>query len=102
MISAFFLFTDQCDASFQVSSFQDGGHNGHLGFPIRTILAIFDQQVRPMLPTTHNKITGLSVQEKKHKIDFQDGEQGSHLGFPMGRILAIFELQVTVMLPTKF
>ena len=27
--------------------FQDGGH---LGFPIRTILSIFDQQVTPMLP----------------------------------------------------
>ena len=28
--------------------FQDGGH---FGFPIRTILAIFDLQVTPMLPT---------------------------------------------------
>ena len=31
--------------------FQDGGHGGHLGFPIRTILATFDLQVTPMLPT---------------------------------------------------
>ena len=31
--------------------FQDGHHGGHLGFPIRTILAIFDLQVTPMLPT---------------------------------------------------
>ena len=31
--------------------FQDGGHGGHLGFPILTILAIFDLQVTPMLPT---------------------------------------------------
>ena len=30
--------------------FQDGGH---LGFPIRTILAIFDLQVTPMLPTKY-------------------------------------------------
>ena len=30
--------------------------------------------------------TGLSVQEKKRKIDFQDG---GHLGFPIGTILAI-------------
>ena len=29
--------------------FQDG--RGHLGFPIGTILAIFDLQVTPMLPT---------------------------------------------------
>ena len=42
---------------------------------------------------------GLSVQEKKRKIDFQDG---GHLGFPIGMILAIFDLQVTPMLPTKF
>ena len=31
--------------------FQDGGHDGHLGFPIGMILAIFDLQVTPMLPT---------------------------------------------------
>ena len=30
---------------------QDGGHGGHLAFPIVTILAIFDLQVTPMLPT---------------------------------------------------
>ena len=42
---------------------------------------------------------GLSVQEKKRKIDFQDG---GHLGFPIGTILAIFDLQVTLMLPSKF
>ena len=29
--------------------FQDGGHGGHLGFPIRMNLAIFDLQVTPML-----------------------------------------------------
>ena len=31
--------------------FQDGGHGGHLGFRIGTMLAIFDLQVTPMLPT---------------------------------------------------
>ena len=31
--------------------FQDGRDCGHLGFPIGTILAIFDLQVIPMLPT---------------------------------------------------
>ena len=31
--------------------FQDGGHGGHLGFLIRTILALFDLQVTLMLPT---------------------------------------------------
>ena len=46
--------------------------------------------------------TGLSVQEKKRKIDFQDGGHGGHLGFPIGKILAIFDLQVTLMVPSKF
>ena len=38
---------------------------------------------------------GLSVQEKKRKIDFQDGHHihhGGHLGFPIGTILAPFDL----------
>ena len=34
--------------------FQDGGHGGHLGFPIGTILAIFYLQVTPMLPTKYH------------------------------------------------
>ena len=45
---------------------------------------------------------GLSIQEKKRKIDFQDGGHGGHLGFLIGMILAIFDLQVTLMLPSKF
>ena len=45
---------------------------------------------------------GLSVQEKKRKIDFQDGGNGGHLGFSIGTILAIFDLKITLMLPTKF
>ena len=45
---------------------------------------------------------GLSVEEKKRKIDFQDGGHGGHLGFPIGTILAIFDLKVTLMLPSKF
>ena len=81
--------------------FQDGGHGGHLGFPIGTILAIFDLQVTLMLPSNLESI-GLSVQEKKRKIDFQDGGHGGHLGFLVGTILAIFDLQVTPMLPTKY
>ena len=45
---------------------------------------------------------GLSIQEKKQKIDFQDGCHGGHLRFPISTILAIFDLQVTLMLPSKF
>ena len=78
--------------------FQDGGHGGHLGFPIGTFLAIFDlQDTRCFLASLES--TGLLVQEKKRKIDFQDG---GHLGFPIGMILAIFDLQDTPMLPSKF
>ena len=77
--------------------FQDGGYGGHLGFPIGTILAIFDLQVLASFEST-----GLSVQEKKRKRDFQDGCHGGHLGFPIETILAIFYLQVTLMLPTKY
>ena len=63
------------------------------------ILAIFDLQVNPILPTKFVESVGLSVQEKKPKIDFQGGGQ---LGFPFGIILAIFDLQVALMLPTKY
>ena len=44
---------------------------------------------------------GLSIQEKKFKIDFQDGNSGGHLAFPTGTILAISDLQVTSMTLTK-
>ena len=54
------------------------------------ILAVFDLQVTPMLPT-------------KFQVNWPLGlGDGSHLGFLIGRILAIFDLQVTPMLPTKF
>ena len=36
------------------------------------------------------KSIGLSVQEKKRKIDFQDGHHGGHVGFLIRMILAIF------------
>ena len=42
---------------------------------------------------------GLSVQEKKFKIDFQDR---GHLGFPIRIIIATFDLQVTSILQMKF
>ena len=45
---------------------------------------------------------GLSVQEKKFKIDFQDGNCGDHIVFLIRRILANFDLKVIQILPTKF
>ena len=44
---------------------------------------------------------GLSVQEKKFKIDFQDGNCGGPLVFPIETILYNFDLQVTLMLSVK-
>ena len=74
------------------------------------ILATFDLQVILMLPSKFGvncflaclESIGLSVQEKKRKIDFQDGGHGGHLGFSIATILAIFDLQVTPMFPTKY
>ena len=78
-------------------SFESVGHGCHLGFPIRMILAIFDQkdfsyfdlQVPRYFLLSFESI-GLSVHKKKFKIDFQDGGYGGHLGFPIRMILAIF------------
>ena len=78
--------------------FQDGGHGSHIGFPIRTILAIFYlQATRCFLPSFMS--IGLLVQKKKLKVDCK---HGVHLGFLIGTILAIFDVQVTPMLPIKF
>ena len=76
-------------------------HGGHPGFPIGTILAILIYK-SPQCSLASLESIGLSVQEKKRKIDFQDGRHGGHLGFPIGAILAIFDLQVIPMLPSKF
>ena len=40
-----------CSGEEAKVDFQDGGHGGHLGFPIGMILAIFDLQVTSMLPS---------------------------------------------------
>ena len=51
-------------------------------------LSSFDLQVAPILLIKF-RVNGLSVQEKKFKIEFQDGGRGGNLGFPIGIILAI-------------
>ena len=69
------------------------------GFPISTILAIFNLQVNPMLPIKFQVNCSLGSGEKaKKKKDFQDG---CHFRFLIRMILAIFDLQVTLMLPIK-
>ena len=81
--------------------FQDGGYSGHLGFLIGTILAIFDLQVTPMLPSKFG-VNWPFASGEEAKNRFQDGCHGGHLGFSIGTILAIFNLQVTPMHPTKY
>ena len=84
---------------------QDFQSEGHLGFLIQMILAIFFIEKSPHCFLPSFKSIDLSVQEQKRKIDFQDsshGSQGGHLGFPIRTILAILNLQVTPMLPTIF
>ena len=46
--------------------FQDGFHGGHLGFPIRTILAFFYLKVTPILPSKFgvNWLLGLGEETK--------------------------------------
>ena len=51
--------------------FQDGRQGSHLGFPIGTILAIFDPQVIPMLPAKFQVNWPFSSEEEaKKKNDF--------------------------------
>ena len=78
--------------------FLDGGHGGHLGFPIKMIFAIFIYK-SPWCFLPSFKPVGLWVEERKRKIDFQDG---SYLGFQIGMILTTFYPQVTPILPPNF
>ena len=80
--------------------FKDGGH---LGFPIGTILAIFDVQVTPMLPTKFqvNRPFGSEEEEAKNRFSRWRPWLPAWI-FLIRTILALFDLQVTLMLPTKF
>ena len=59
--------------------FQDGSHCDRHGFLNGRILAIFDLQVTPMLPTEFRVNWPFGSGEVK--IDFQDGCHGAHLDF---------------------
>ena len=52
----------------EVNDFQDGRHGDHLGFPIGMILAIFDLQVTPMLPTKFQVNCHLGLGEAKNRF----------------------------------
>ena len=112
---SYFWSTNHPDTSYQVWSqlafrlrkwsekqdFQDGGHGRHLGFPIRTILAIFDLKVTLMLSTKFrvNKHLGLG-EEAKNRFSRWPPWRPSWI--TIDTILALFHLQVTPMPPTKF
>ena len=68
--------------------FQDSSYGGHFGFLNEMILAIFSLQVTLMFLSSLESI-GLSVQERKRKIDLQAGSHGGYLEFPIRMILAI-------------
>ena len=58
-------------------NFQTVRHGGHLVFPIAKILAILIYKSPRYFLRSFESI-GLSVQEKKHKVDFQDGGDGGY------------------------
>ena len=82
----------------RIIDFQD---DSHLGFPIGTILGIFDLQFIPMLSTNFRVNWPFGSGKEAKKKEFQEGRHGGNFGFPIGMILVIFDLQVTPMLPTK-
>ena len=62
----------------------------YLGFPIGTILAILSTS-HPDASYQILESIGLSVQEKKRKIDFHDVGHDGHLGYPIVMSLATFD-----------
>ena len=58
-------------------------YGGYLGFPIETILAIFNLQITQKLLIKVRVNFPFGSGREKKKNDFQDG---GHLGFPIGTI----------------
>ena len=82
-------------------SFEQTLNGSQLGFTIGTILAIFDLQVTPMLPTKFRvKWPFSSGEEAKNRFSRWLPWRPSWISDCT--ILAIFDLQVTPMSPTKF
>ena len=72
--------------------FQNGGYSGYFGFPIGTILAIFQLQSTCCYIISFNLIC-LGICEKMSKTDFQYGGCGGHLGCPIFMILQCSSFQ---------
>ena len=80
--------------------FQDGGHGGHLGFPIQMILAIFDLQVNLILPTEFQVSWLLGSKDVQFRFSRWLLWRPSWILSRM--ILAVFDLQTAPILPTMF
>ena len=80
--------------------FQDGGH---LGLPIRTILAtfFFIYKSPPYFQCSSIQLAFL-FRRKKLNTYLQRGCLGNHLGFRIRMILAVFDIQVILIIPVKF
>ena len=79
----------------QKIDFQDGRHGGHLRFPIRMTLAIFDLQVIPMLSNKFQVNWILGPEVKNNCSRWQPS-------WISDRNDSIFDLQVIEKRPTKF
>ena len=79
--------------------FQDGGHGGYLGFPIKTI-SLFLSTSHPDASYQVSSLLAFCLRRRREKS--QNGGHGGHLGFRIGTILNICALQDTPMLPSKF
>ena len=100
MIKAVLIYSLRCFLSFQNNWPFVSGEEAKNIFSRRLLISIYHwnnfsyfylQATRCILPCF--KSTGLSVQEKKRKINFQDGGHGGHLRFRIGTILSSFALQ---------
>ena len=61
--------------------FQNGNREGHPGFSIRTILAIFIIYMSAQYFLSNFKSISLSIKKKYFEIDFQDAAMAAILDF---------------------
>ena len=101
---SYFLSTSHPDVSYLVSSqlaFAFRRRSGHLGFPISTILAVFDLQVTPMLPTKFGVNWPFGSEEEAKNI-FSRWRPWRPSWISDRHDFNYFDLHVTPMFPTKY
>ena len=102
MFQANWLFSsgEEAKKKKKKKKIKNGCHGDHLGFLIRTILAIFDVQVTPMLPTMIQVNWPFSSGEEKNRFSRWQPWQPSWISDQNN--FSFFDQQVTPMLPTEF